>query len=143
MKQAIQSNFWTVLFALVFVGMMQPLLPMLERWWEKNTPVVDMRGEVVTKTGNSVLIHITGEKIRQCVFVRLTAMTVGKSGALVDAYLERSDGKPQDGSTKPTGMYDLGLWRVWPTDGSLKAVVFAQHTCGGEVVVSKIAEVTL
>ena len=143
MKNALRSHFWTVVFALAFVVGMQPIAPMLGHWYNENTPVVDMEGVIVERTDESVLIHITGEKLRMCRYVAITAMTSTADGRLEDAYIRKMSGKPQDGSTKPVGNYDLGLWQVWPISGSSKVVVFVQHDCDGAVVLSKIAEVSL
>jgi len=112
-------------------------------FYNKYMPVVEMTGKLVHTDGNSTLIHIVGEKQRDCKYVRIYAMYVFRgNGMLNDAFIERVSG-PLDGSTKPIGSYDLGFWRVWPTDDATKVIVFVQHECGAETVLSKIAEVPL
>ena len=143
MKTAFLENRWAMFFGILFAILMQPLAPVLKHVYETSAPVVDMHGVVVERTDESVLIHITGRKLRSCEFMRVTAFTANGAGELKDAYLERFSGKAQDGATKPVGMHDLGLWRVWPVAGSARASVFAQHDCNGELILSRIADVDL
>lgn len=139
----ILDNKWTLIFALAFALLMQPVAPLLLNWYNAASPVVSMSGVVVAKSPEAVVIHITGDKLRSCVFIRVTAMVETKYGSLLDAYLERTGGKPHDGATKPIGRHDLGLWRVWPVEGAVRAIVFVQHDCAGAAVLSRIADVDL
>lgn len=143
MTRAFLENKWVIFLGLMFALLMQPLAPMIKHLYQTSTPVVDMRGEIVEKTDDSVLLHIYGRKLRECEFVRITAFTATKNGELRDAILERVGGKPQDGATKPIGSHDLGLWTIRPVAGSTRASVFVQHECSGELLLSRIADVDL
>lgn len=142
MINALRNNFYTILLALVFVGLAQPLAPMARGWWNATAPVVNMKGVLVEKTPDYVLIHITGEKLRACKFVNISAFTEA-DGNLIDSFITRMGYTKIDGATKPIGKHDLGLWRVYPINGSKKALVYVQHDCAGEVVMTKIAEVSI
>ena len=143
MTRLLIDNRWAVILGLIFAVLMQPLSPVINRWYQNSTPVVEMIGTVIERTDDSVLIHISGKKLRSCEFMRVTAFIATADGELKDAFLERIGGKPQDGATKPVGQHDLGLWRVWPLQNSTRASVFVQHGCNGELVLSRIADVDL
>ena len=130
------------MLGLLFALLLQPITPMAKHWYETSTPVVEMIGSVVERTDEFVLIHITGKKLRACEYMHMSAFTKSDEGYLRDAFLDRI-GKPIVGATKPVGLYDLGLWKVWPLEGGTHASVFVQHDCGGEPVLSKIADVSL
>jgi len=136
---------WTVMLTVLVIVLFGHLITRgAISFYNKHMPVVEMTGKLVHTDGNSTLIHIVGEKQRDCKFVRIYAMYVFRgNGMLNDAFIERVSGPPPDGSTKPVGSYDLGFWRVWPTDDATKVLVFVQHECGSETVLSKIAEVPL
>ena len=145
MRRAIERVWetkWTVLLSLVctmfFLHMAQPHVV---GYYNRTAPVIHMQGELVHTDGHSTLIHIYGSKVRECKFIRLNAYYAFKhDGRLVDAFFERVDHRI-DGSTKPVGEYDLGYWRIWPTDDASKVLMFVHHECKGETVISKIAEV--
>lgn len=112
--------------------------------YNQNAPIIEMTGTLVSHDGHSAVIHVKGKKLRDCRFEKLTAMYKLKSnGLLVDANLARVGDLPPADGTRPVGDHDLGLWRIWPTDDAVRVMMFVQHTCGKETVMSKLAEVDL
>ena len=142
MTKPLKDNRWTILFALLCVLAFQAALPVAQHFWQANRPIVAMHGVIVQKTPDHIDIRISGEKLRTCAFVSLSAMT-RVDGLMIDAELTRIDGRPDTWTTKPPGKYDLGVWRIRPIEGATKAFVFVQHDCDSTVVLTKIAEVDL
>ena len=137
---------WTVLLS-AFLGFW--LAPVGQVWWDsvltsydEARPVVEMQGVLVRQDAESVWVSISGKKLRQCTYIRLSAYGRNKAGVLVDAYARRED-QPETGQTKPTGLFHIGLWRVWPKGDATAILVFSQHDCSGRIVLTKIAEVVL
>lgn len=141
MTQSVRDNRWTILFSLFCVLSFQALLPFGQHFYQENSSVVTMSGKIVAQTPVYVDIHITGEKLRTCSYIRMFSMTLGPNG-LSEARLESVD-KPSRGTTKPVGKLDLGIWRVSPVSGATKASIYVQHDCDSTVVISKVAEVDL
>lgn len=105
-------------------------------------PVVRMHGILVSNDRlNGAVLRISGDKLRPCVFLAVRPYAE-RDGLLVDVNTERVD-RPSDGHTKPTGSYDIGLWRVWPVTGAQRVKMFVKHSCDGRLVVTKIADVEL
>lgn len=109
--------------------------------YDRAYPVVEMSGQITGRTPTSVDVHISGRKSRDCTYIQLQAYAV-RAGTLHDANIQRLD-IPERGDTKQRGAYDIGTWRVWPTDGATGALVMVQHLCAGRIVTTKITEVTL
>jgi len=135
---------WTIVLAALFGAMFgstfsaNPLLSAYDAVY----PVVDMRGEINKIGGGEVIIHVVGVKNRDCKYIGIQAFT-RFAGVLVDANKERIS-MPETGATKPTGRFDIGLWRIWPVSSLNDAVfLYVQHDCDGRRVVTKIAEVPL
>lgn len=106
-------------------------------------PVVEMKGELVSRDGDMVVLHITGRKNRECQYGGLQAYSVDVEGERRDA-LYAKVGQAETARTKPIGVYDIGFWRVWPvTTGSVGVVMYVQHYCNGRMVMTQIAEVGL
>lgn len=106
-------------------------------------PVVSMTGEVVSVRDDSVVVHITGTKNRDCIYGGMQAYSVNGEGEMHDAFRERI-GSQETGRTKPVGVYDIGFWRVWPTTSSSTGVrIFVQHFCSGRVVLTNVADVSI
>lgn len=141
-----KTRYTIVLGILLSAFVMDGALDRALRWYDRAAPIVEMQGKLIHTDGHSTLIHITGKKMRDCKFVRINAYYQFRgNGMLVDAFLERMAG-PIDGATKPVGEYDLGMWRIWPTDDATKVLVYVHHECCGphpETVLSKIAEVPI
>lgn len=117
-----------------------------EAEYDRRSPIVDMRGALVSADDESVIVHMAGTKSEkrasECTYIRVLAYTRTADGVLRDAFIRRVD-MPEDGHTKPAGQFDLGTWRVWPRSDAKAVLVFAVHDCGGRQVRTKIAEVAL
>ena len=109
--------------------------------YDELRPVVRMSGRIVERSGESILLSITGEKLRACEYLAMRAYAE-RDGRLLDVNAARVD-RPEDRHTKPRGVFDLGQWRVWPVDGAASVLVYSTHSCDGRLVVSKLAEVRL
>lgn len=135
---------WTLVFSLI-TGVLispvfnwSPLLPV----YDELRPIVDMRGDLVRREENAVVIHIWGTRARgDCAYMGVQAYGV-KNGVRIGANLRRVDA-PEVGTTKPPGTYDIGNWRIWPTDNADAVVVFIQHRCDTRVVSTRIAELDI
>jgi hypothetical protein len=114
-------------------------------FYDSHFPVLKMSGTVVGREPDSVLLHITGEKIRgeECRLLQVYGYSVMTDGRLADATATRVDmiavGRPRG-----PGFYDIGVWRVKPIGPEAVGVkVVAQHDCLGRLVLSTIAEAKL
>lgn len=136
---------WTVLITILVTILFGHILGHgAISFYNANAPIIEMSSELVSQDGHSAVIHVSGKKLRDCRFEKLTAMYKLKSnGLLVDANLARVGDLPPADGTRPVGEYDLGMWRIWPTDDAVRVMMFVQHTCGDETVISKLAEVDL
>ena len=112
---------------------------------QQASPVVRMSGTLVGRDAQSVHIHIRGEKLRECRYAGVSAYAIDTGGVRHDANIRRTDAVHDNGRTKPPGLYDLGVWRVWPiTPQAVRVMVVVEHLCGSGVAVrSLIAEVPL
>lgn len=137
---------WSILAA-ACVGML--LAPLGQTWWRGVTsyyddarPVLRMTATVTSVTSDSVVLHLTGEKLRSCRYIRMQAFVRLVDGVLDDIGLLRVD-QDEIGSSKPVGKHDFGQWKVWPIKGSRKLVIYAQHDCGDRLVTSKAVEMDI
>lgn len=146
MKKVMYEVRWTILLTILFgvfisSSMTDRVSEAYNSWYDKTHPVVKMEGELISRTGSSVTIHIKGEKLRQCRFVSLHAHAV-KNGESIDAYKERL-GLMEDGSNKQVGKHDLGRWLVWPINDADTITMTVLHDCEGRLLAAKIAKVEL
>lgn len=108
-------------------------------------PVVVARATLLPPAApDEVLVRLSGRKDRDCQYIGLQAYTRRASDdALIDAYIQRVD-VPETGVTRPRGSFaSLGTWRIWPRGGAGVVLIYAQHACGGRLVVGKLAELRL
>lgn len=111
--------------------------------YDAAVPVLEMKGTVIGRAADSVDVRITGSKNRNCSYMNIQAYTdVGPGGLTKHAYIDRID-RPETGVTRPPGVMDIGVWRIWPVKGEATVTVFVQHTCDGRIVLTKVAEVAL
>jgi len=113
--------------------------------YDANFPVLTMHGKVTNVEASAVTLHIQGEKHRgeECKLVSVYGYTVNGIGVKRDAIAERID-QPQTQKLRDQGLYDIGLWRVYPVDSDAVSVqVWTHHDCVGRPVLSKISDVTL
>lgn len=94
---------------------------------------------------DEVLVHLSGSKDRDCQYIGLQAYTRRAfDDTLSDAYIQRVDVQQESGATRPRGRYaSLGTWRIWPRGNADVVLIYAQHACGGRLVVGKLAEMRL
>ena len=135
----------TILFGVVIGVLFSPLsfglTDVLMAPFDKVYPVVEMQGVIVSRGQSSVDVRIGGTKNRDCTYLGIQAYAT-KGGRLHDLNVLRVDIQ-EKGDTKQIGIYDIGVWRMWPTDGASKVTVMVQHICAGRLVTTKIAEVDL
>jgi len=141
----LRNQKWTIVFAVVVALLVSQLLvPFIQDLRQSRIdaePVVKMQGEILARTSDTVTIHMWGEKIRACTFVKLNAFTIVDK-VMRDANMLRVDPAPAQGN-RPLGSFDMGEWMIWPTAGASKVTVFVQHDCAGRIVLTNIAEVDL
>lgn len=137
---------WTIAVG-VLVGLL--IAPAGQSWWlaalryyDEIRPVVRMDGWVVSRAPDAVVVTFSGEKLRECVYLRLQAYAVTASGTLEDAYIRREDMEAR-GDTKPLGTFSIGYWRIWPVAGAKAVRVYVQHDCGGRLVQTRFGELPL
>lgn len=117
-------------------------VPTILAAFDKLSPVVVMEGRLVEAKENYLVVHISGEKFRDCQYLNINAYGAEKDGNLRDLSIMRVD-KIEDGTTKPKGKWDIGYWKVWPSDGITGVMVVVSHNCEGRLINTKIAEVVL
>lgn len=113
--------------------------------YDRGNPVLIAKATVVESSAEDVVVHLSGEKRRDCQYISLQAYTraAAADGMWFEAYMRRVD-KPESGVTRPLGEYaTFGLWRIWPRGQAGVVAIYAQHACGGRLVLSKLAEVML
>jgi hypothetical protein len=119
------------------------LVDQAERATDHWLPVVRGAAAPVYKTDGSVTIRLTLTKLRDCKYLQVHAYSRMPNGTLRDASAARRD-RAEVGVTRPAGQaFDAGLWELWPTDGAVAALLYAQHDCDGRLVSSLLAEVKL
>jgi len=129
-----------VFLLFVLAHLVTPMLTEILNDRAANAPVVKMGGILTARNDDMVTIALIGEKLRECEFVKMNAFTV-INGEMHDSNLIGPD-SPVRG-TRPVGIYNLGEWRVWPTNGAEKVMIFVHHSCNGKTVFTKIADVNL
>jgi len=142
---------WSVILGLLFGAVVMP--GALDVWranerarlvaYERATPVVTMTGSIVRRDGDAVFVHIAGTKHRECKYLGLQAYSVDATGRQHDANIKRVD-VDERGDTKAPGVYDIGVWRVWPVrEWAASTVIRSLHDCNGVTVSTVIANVGL
>lgn len=118
-------------------------VPKLLEVYDDHYPVVEMHGTIVSADEGQVIVHMAGRKLRSCKYLSLAGYWRMGDGELKDANEDRID-VLRDGTTRPLGAFDIGVWRIWPRrPGSVAVVVYVSHNCGGRLVVTKIADEVL
>ena len=144
MIQAITNMRWTLFLGVITGVLFGPVggagWGYVQSVYDDVRPVVRMSGEIVGRDGSSVLIKVTGEKLRDCRYLRISAFAKIDDRA-DDVYAKREDA-PENGLTKPRGKYSAGVWRVWPVVDMTQIIeMYVQHDCSGRVVLTQIARV--
>ena len=148
MKQMVHEGMkmpWTVLLGILLGLFIASYIGSI-RSFVMNThaeffPVVKYQAEIVGRKDDFVLIHVWGEKLRDCPAIKdsLESYTVRKD-TLFDANEFRIDGNP---NSRPVGKVDLGVWKIWPVEGAKRVRMYVSHDCDGSVIRSKIVDVPL
>lgn len=110
-------------------------------YYDESYPVLNMTGRLERQDDNNVWIRVSGEKLRECSYIRVQAYTRNK-GVLTDAFHMRDD-RPETGHTKPLGTYSIGMWRIWPKGDADTVLMYVQSACDGRLVMTLVAEVSL
>lgn len=130
---------WAIALAGLLYGGVAPFAPL----YDAIVPVVSMQGEIVARDKDSVTVRMWGKKNRDCRFVGIQGFSKQEEAGLSrDATGQRMD-MPSVGATKPTGSFEIGVWRFRPVVNAKIVEVYAQHDCGGRTVVTQIAKVVL
>lgn len=104
-------------------------------------PVVEMTGQLVSQEDGAAIVTATGTKKRACTYITLHAYA-RRNDVLHGINATRVD-RPADGHTNPVGKASIGYWRVWPLHDSDAVVLAVKYSCGGRLVVSRIADIPL
>jgi hypothetical protein len=146
MSRTIRDVKWTITLTMCGVLLLSTTLAdvvssQIHGLYTRFNPVVEMRGELVSAGQDYSIIHITGRKFRECKYISMQAFSLNQ-GIRSDAE-KLKVASPDDGYSKPPGLYDLGNWRIWPTDGADTVEMYVIHDCNGYPVTTRIAEVKL
>ena len=125
-------------------GAVVPAVQGMLDMFDQQNPVVVVRATVLSVTAEDIVVRLSGEKRRDCQYIGLQAYTRAKGArTLADAYIRRLD-MPETGITRPIGTFaSMGEWRIWPRADAGVVLIYAQHSCGGRLVISKIADIML
>lgn len=136
------SNHWSIIVGLVLGAVFIPIFQ--DEWaaWrmernlisEQGTPVVQASAEIIKRDHDSVVLHVTGTKLRDCKLVGTQAYSV-MNKVMSLARMERVYPFPLEYVQRPVGPFDMGHVRVWPVGSSAHEVVlYALHTCGAQTI---------
>lgn len=134
---------WTLALALVVGALLSPYIwETVHTLYDKQNPVVNFNGTLLSRSDTEAVIRITGVKLRACVFVPGSTQAYSRIKGVLYS-LEEEKLSPVAGS-RPVGAADVGVWKVRPVlAGPQTILMFTQHDCDGRMVVSKIAEIEL
>jgi len=121
------------------------LLSVVASWLAYDTfvPVVRGNASVVNLEPNAVVVRLSGTKYRECRYVGIQAYSRSARTEFDDTTITRLD-KPATNTTRPRGSFNMGLWRIEPTEGATRVTIFTQHACGvDDLRTTKLAEVKL
>lgn len=137
---------WTLLAA-VISGVL--VAPIGQTWWhsllsyyDDAKPVISLYAAVLQRGPDSLVLHLTAQKHRDCRYIRFQAFMQLPNGEMDDIGLLRVD-QPEEGRTKPVGKLDLGEWKVWPVNFNRPLLIYGQYWCGDRLVTSKALEFDL
>lgn len=138
---------WTIAIGIVIGFLFSPLslgfYDMALSTYDNTNPVLNMRGEILRKSKDSLELRIIGTKDRDCLYIGIQAFSENASGFNRQIYISQLD-RPLNSTTILTmGMHDMGAWRIWPTDDSKHISVFTQHSCSGRLVMSKVVSIDM
>lgn len=135
-------RYWSVIIGLA-VGAV--LLPVVHEEWqslrieqniiaEHGTPVIRASATLIRRETDSVVMHVTGVKLRDCKLVGMQAFSV-RNSVMTAAKMELDGHVPIAMIQRPIGPFDMGAVRVWPVGMDADEVVlYEMHTCGPQNV---------
>lgn len=135
---AIIRHHWSIFLGLAVGAVLIPVVNEEWKTWrhdvriaaEQGTPVVEATATILRRDEDSVILHVTGHKLRDCKLVGTQAFSV-KNSVMMVARMQRSGELPIDLTPRPVGAFDMGAVRVWPVGQDADEVVlYALHTCG-------------
>ena len=128
----------TLLSGLLAIGFVESSV--YKHLYDVTSPVVTMKGTLVKRESDAVVLSIEGEKHRSCKFIGLQANATA-NGVVRDAFLTRIDA-PETGQSRPVGLVSIGTWRIKPVQPGPNTIrVFVTHECDERTIITKIAEV--
>ena len=137
---------WVVLLSLFFGTCIYAYGPILRRAaldsYYSIFPVVQYKSEVIGKmVDDSVMIHVFGKKLRDCMALVNSIETYAiRDGIYYDVDEMKVKGFV---SSRPVGIVDLGVWKVWPVQGADHIKSFILHDCDGYIVRSVVIDIRL
>lgn len=136
-----------VTLGFVLGGMLSIVAPLvidagMERY-DQMFPVIQVETRIVSHQDGQVVLHMVGDKRRSCIFVGINAYASKPRAEMPSRiYMQRVD-IPSTGETRPVGRFDMGTWRVWPTENTREIAVYTQHVCNGRLVATPIARLNI
>jgi hypothetical protein len=149
MTQDLMGMKWTLVTGVLLGAILSPIGPELLKYayqrYDATHPVVTMTGEAKEVGEFGAIVELSGIRLRGgCEYVRLLAYTADPRGVLHDAQIRRIDFPETAVSRPPNHPMDFGRWSIHPlVPGAVKAIIYAQHTCGGRLVSTKATEILL
>lgn len=143
--QFIRSNLGSLLVGIALGGPIAIGTPMmmetLRDQYDASHPVwARIKALDVKRSGDTVMLRLEGEKVRDCRFLRIYARSDHAEGAL-DAAIRRMDALSV-GATRPLGVQAFGTWEIKPVlPEAISVSIFLEHDCNDRIVVSKILRV--
>jgi hypothetical protein len=116
-----------------------PAVQYAQEWFDSGNHVLTLTAHVEELSATEITLHVTGDKRRDCTYVRLQAYTVDDRGVKQDAFVTRVD-QQEDHDSKPPGSYDFGVWRIWPRGVATSVQVYSDHICSGRATRAKVLD---
>lgn len=144
----LRSTRWTIAFAILcgfFLSLFLGRNTESYLWslYDKAHPVADWHGTLVARDSGSVIVKVSGTKLRDCVFVPNSINSFTKrDGILYNADEQKIGG--MESRSRPVGQASVGIWRIWPIDNKQQQVLmFVEHNCDGRIVMTKVIDLLL
>ena len=111
--------------------------------YDRLQPVLTLHTQVIFRTSDSVTLRLTGERHynRDCTSRGIFAFSK-MNGVLSYVNIVRTQIKSTNES-EPPGVYDFGVWMLWPVEGVGAVVVYVRYDCGGRDVFVQSEDIKL
>lgn len=132
--------FVSIALLLILAFTMAPALN--QAYQSKFMPVTKYSTTVVKREGRDVFVHLSGEKLRDCLIVPKSLNSYYlRNGIRVGVSEERYSG---DSSSRPVGFTDLGVFVIHDVPVDAQSIeMYVQHDCAGTVLLSLVASANL